>query len=283
MLHRSVRHHRHSSSLVPLMATIVGLALGLAINQSSGATASSRAQHDRPPLERRTVEPATAHAPHLGSSPAAPAGEHQHEHAAEPAPMAAAKPAAPAPDPGLPAPANHSRAFAGVRDLTLNLPLGARAIGFHESGTRGALNLHPMGIPRINANLTRISSAPVGDGFEYLILGSRHRRNGPTSAVDISMPFNTAVHAPVTGTIVDATAYLLYREVPDNAVYIVPDSRQDLVLVLMHLNGLKVNIGDRVEAGKTVLALTARQLPFGSQIDRYAGPLPHVHMELRPR
>lgn len=143
--------------------------------------------------------------------------------------------------------------------------------------------MHPMGIPRVNGNMTRLSSAPVGDGFEYLVLPSRGRRNGPTSAVDVSMPFNWPVQAPVTGTVVDATSYLLYGNTPDNAVYIVPDSRPDLVLVAMHLNGLKINVGDRVEAGKTVLALTARQLPFGSQIDRYAGRLPHVHMELRPR
>lgn len=273
---------RHQASLVPLLATIFGLALGLAINSSAGATASSRRVHDRPPLEHRTVEPRqfsrTTQAEAVGDRAAEPSAP-----AKQIAAPAAPQPQQPAPEPGLPAPPGRSRAFAGVRDLTLSLPQGARAIGFHESGTRSALPLHPMGIPRVNANMTRISSAPVGDGFEYLILGSRQRRNAPTSAVDIAMPFNWPIHSPVTGTVVDATAYLLYGDVPDNAVYIVPDSRQDLVVVVMHLNGLKVNIGDRLQAGQTVLALTARQLPFGSQIDRYAGPMPHVHMELRPR
>lgn len=292
MLHRSARARmlRHQASLVPLVATIFGLALGLAINQSAGATASSRADHDRPPLVHRTVQPRefspqADRAARIGPAERAAAVARQtppQKVMRRPAPVLA-PPAAPPADLGLPAPASRSRAFAGVRDLTLSLPQGARAIGFHESGSARALAMHPMGIPRVNANMTKLSSAPVGDGFEYLVLGSRQRRNAPTSAVDIAMPFNWPVQSPVTGTVVDATAYLLYGDVPDNAVYIVPDSRQDLVVVAMHLNGLKVNVGDRVEAGKTVLALTARQLPFGSQIDRYAGPMPHVHMELRPR
>ena len=275
MLHRYADHR--GQSLVPILAALAGLALGLSLHQSVGADAAGRLRHDRPPLERRVVaEPRVA---------AARVGEQVH--ATEiavpaPTPPPPAQPQQPQQPPPLPAPATHSRAFAGLDHLQLVLPIGARAIGFHESGTRDAKPLHPMGIPRINDNMTRLAKAPVGDGFEYLVLGSRERRNEPTSAVDVAMPFNTPVHSPVTGRVVDATAYLLYREVPDNAVYLVPDSRPDLVVVLMHLNGLKINIGDRVEAGHTVLALTARLLPFGSQIDRYAGRMPHVHMEVRP-
>lgn len=284
---QSLLHHR--ASMVPLVATIVGLALGLAIHTTAGATAAGRADHDRPALQHRSLTEHVAEARlRQGGERASRAG--RRAIMARPAPVAPSTPAAPeAPAPqvpeetGLRAPANNSRAFAGVEHLTLSLPQGARAVGFHESGSGRALSMHPMGIPRVNGNMTRLSSAPVGDGFEYLVLPSRGRRNGPTSAVDVSMPFNWPVQAPVTGTVVDATSYLLYGNVPDNAVYIVPDSRPDLVLVSMHLNGLKVGAGDRVEAGKTVLALTARQLPFGSQIDRYAGQLPHVHMELRPR
>lgn len=274
---------RHRTALLPLLATLLGLALGLAIHQAAGATASARRDHDRPALQHHTL-PLRAvahvardaqdldprHAPRVRAARARTAA------AAAPRPVAT-------PEPGLPAPPGKSRAFAGVRDLTLSLPQGARAIGFHESGTSGAVPMHPMGIPRVNDNLPRLSSAPVGDGFEYLVLGSRGRRNGPTTAVDVSMPFNWPIQSPVTGTVVDAKAYLLYRQVPDNLLAIAPDGRPDLAVVLMHLNGLRVNIGDRVEAGKTVLALTARQLPFGSQIDRHAGRMPHVHLELRPR
>lgn len=272
MLHHHAGHRRQS--LVPILAALAGLAAGLSLHQSVGADAAGRVAHDRPPLERRNADGPPAVAPaRVGEPVAAP------QAAVAAAPQPPARPQSP---PALPAPATHSRAFAGLHNLQLALPLGARAIGFHESGTRGAKPLHPMGIPRVNDNLTRLAKAPVGDGFEYLILGSRERRNAPTSAVDVAMPFNVPVQSPVTGRVVDATAYLLYRQVPDNAVYLVPDSRPDLVVVLMHLNGLKVNVGDRVEAGKSVLALTSRLLPFGSQIDRYAGRMPHVHMEVRP-
>lgn len=273
MLHRYADRRRQS--LVPILAALAGLALGLSLHQSVGADAAGRLTHDRPPLQRHDVaEPGAVAAARVGE----PVDAHTIAVPA-PAPQPSTQPQSPPP---LPAPATHSRAFAGLDHMQLALPIGARAIGFHESGTRGAKPLHPMGIPRINDNMTRLAKAPVGDGFEYLVLSSRERRNAPTSAVDVAMPFNTPVQSPVTGRVVDATAYLLYREVPDNAVYLIPDSRPDLVVVLMHLNGLRINVGDRVVAGKTVLALTARLLPFGSQIDRYAGRMPHVHMEVRP-
>lgn len=279
MLFRTAHPAARRQSLVPILAALAGLAIGLSLHQSVGADAAGRLGMDRPELRRHDVAESAA-------PQAAAAGEHVAvESPVDAAPSAPEAPAAAAPAPqgptALAAPA-HSRAFAGLDHLQLVLPAGARAIGFHESGTRGAKPLHPMGIPRVNDNMTKLAKAPVGDGFEYLVLGSRARRSAATSAVDVAMPFNNPVQSPVTGRIVDATAYLLYREVPDNAVSIVPDSRPDLVVVLMHLNGLKVNIGDRVEAGKTVLALTARLLPFGSQIDRYAGRMPHVHMEVRP-
>jgi len=186
-------------------------------------------------------------------------------------------------DVGLRATRSHTRSFAGLAHLQLQLPRNARAIGFHESGAGHAVSLHPMGIPRVNANLPRLNPAPVGEGFEYVVLASRGRRNGPTSAVDISLPPNSTVHAPVTGTVVQANAYLLYGRVPDNVVHIVPDSRPDLVVVLMHVNGVLTTPGAHVVADETPVAKTARLLPFSSQIDRYVGRLPHVHMEVRRR
>lgn len=173
------------------------------------------------------------------------------------------------------------RAFAGLENLQLQLPHGVRAVGFHESGDRRALPMHPMGIPRMNGNLPRVPSAPVGDGFEYLILPTRGRWNSATSAVDISIPHNTLFTSPVTGTVVDVQTYALYGSVPDNMVMIRPDSRPDLTVVIMHLNGVRVTSGQRVTAGQDVIALTARQLPFASQIDRFAGSRPHAHIEVR--
>jgi hypothetical protein len=52
---------------------------------------------------------------------------------------------------------------------------------------------------------------------------------------------------------------------------------------ILHILGLEVSPGDRVEAGVTVIADHAHQLPFASQVDdiRTADPAwPHVHIEV---
>ncbi len=51
---------------------------------------------------------------------------------------------------------------------------------------------------------------------------------------------------------------------------------------MLHIDGVQVSRGDRVEAGITVLAPRARPLPFSSQIDRLTGQpaWPHVHIEV---
>lgn len=53
-------------------------------------------------------------------------------------------------------------------------------------------------------------------------------------------------------------------------------------VVVLHTVSPRVEPGDRVRAGRTVIASRSRELPFGSQIDRYSGRrLPHVHIEVR--
>lgn len=271
---------RHALRNLPLLtvtqhwlsvtALLVGFALGLAAFPAQKASAAVAPQAEQVAAAELAAAVKLAAASARRAAPVGP------------------RPVEPRPEPrledaGLRATRSHTRAFAGLEHLQLQLPRNARAIGFHESGTGHAVSLHPMGIPRVNANLPRINPAPVGEGFEYVVLGSRGRRNGPTSAVDISLPPNSTVHAPVTGTVVQANAYLLYGRVPDNVVHIVPDSRPDLVVVLMHVNGLLTTPGARVVADETPVATTARLLPFSSQIDRYVGRLPHVHMEVRRR
>ena len=82
--------------------------------------------------------------------------------------------------------------------------------------------------------------------------------------------------------------YLLYDRHPDTRIVIQPDGRPDLELVVLHVTGHAVAVGDRVVAGVTPIAASSTPLPFESQIDRFTmaeigRATPHVHLEMRRR
>jgi hypothetical protein len=171
-------------------------------------------------------------------------------------------------------------------DLLLYLPASDPLIvGYHEAAHVSAVPLTPVGTVRDDRNTTRTTLPPDDpDGADYLVLTSRGRAAGPTSAVDVVLPEGTELLAPVTGRVLDVRDYLLYGSHEDLRIEIVPDGRPDLRLVLIHVADGQVEVGDRVVAGVTPIAGTARLLPFGSHIDRETEPdrHPHVHLELQP-
>ncbi len=61
-----------------------------------------------------------------------------------------------------------------------------------------------------------------------------------------------------------------------------PDARPGWEVKLLHIDGVQVQAGQRVEAGVTVIAPRPTILPFGSQVDDHtAEPAwPHVHIEI---
>lgn len=138
-------------------------------------------------------------------------------------------------------------------------------VGFHQAAFRGVSQL------RHHKNVRMIT------------LPSRRRATGSRTAADISMPPGTEVLSPVTGRVAAVQSYALYGRYPDLRMQIIPDDNPRMVLTVLHVTGARVKAGDRVEAGRTVIAREATQFPFTSQIDRFAGPLPHVHLELRRR
>lgn len=186
------------------------------------------------------------------------------------------------PDDG-PAPEQGLEVFATVSGVPLTVPSSeARVVGFHQAASPSTLPLEPHGAPFTNRNLPHYTPPPVTPGPDYAILGDRRRGTHPTSAVDIAVPHNVTLRSPVTGTVADVRPYLLYGRHPDLMVTVVPEGRPDLRLVIIHVNGGLVTPGQHLVAGETPLALTAMPFPFGSQVDQFAGPLPHVHMEMRP-
>lgn len=156
--------------------------------------------------------------------------------------------------------------FATAGQVTLLLP-GATVelIGFHESNHDGARQLDLL--PAEVAVTT---------------LDSRGRGTGRRTAADIVVDPAAEVRSPVSGTVVRGGGYTLYCRHRDEFVVIEPTERPGWEVKVLHIDGLRVEVGDRVVAGETVIADHATILPFLSQVDGLtASPSwPHVHIEV---
>jgi hypothetical protein len=176
--------------------------------------------------------------------------------------------------------------FARVGDLELRLPSRDPVLaGFHEASTGVAIELVPVGIPVANHNTTKFEvPAPDPRGRPYLVMSSRGRVFPATSALDVALRDDDPVLAPVTGIVSDVRTYWLYGAHEDRRVEIVPDDAPHLRIVLVHVSGVEVAPGMRVEAGSSVIARSVNRFPFTSQIDRETEPerFGHVHIELQP-
>lgn len=149
--------------------------------------------------------------------------------------------------------------------LQLSVPSDhIRLVGFHEASSPTTVGLVPADRPGMTT------------------MSTRNRPTHPRSAVDVAVAPGTPMYAPVTGRVVEVARYRLYGRHPDVRIRIVPDDDPDLVVTMLHLAGPLVAVGDEVAAGDP-LAASSRVLPIRSQIDRYAGAGPHLHMEVRPR
>lgn len=174
----------------------------------------------------------------------------------------------------------------GNRTMTINvfLPVGS---------AEGVTLLHPVGIvERVGWHQayagnqpSQITPAPTA--INPLVLPSRGRGTGRQTAADIPVDPHTRVWASETGTVARAGTYNL-RETngrlhPDIFVVIRPDSNPAKEVTMLHMVGLRVQPGDRVEAGVTTVADHSRTFPFVSQVDDYtASPSwPHIHLEIR--
>jgi murein DD-endopeptidase MepM/ murein hydrolase activator NlpD len=83
----------------------------------------------------------------------------------------------------------------------------------------------------------------------------RSGRNGePDTAVDIGANPGTDVYSPVSGSVLQARSYLLYGKHPDWEIHIRPDGHPELDAVLIHVEDVSVQAGDRVIAGVTRIA-----------------------------
>ncbi len=156
--------------------------------------------------------------------------------------------------------------FATVGGVTLLHPASrVERVGFHESTHDGArqMEVHPS------------ASNPV-------TLESRGRGTGSRTAADVVVDPQVEIRAPVSGTVIRSGSYVLYCKYADEFAVIDPDGHRGWEVKVLHVEGLRLERGDRVKAGVTVLAARARKLPFRSQIDDHTAEpsWPHVHIEV---
>jgi len=156
--------------------------------------------------------------------------------------------------------------FARIGDMIINQPSArVQLIGFHQSSHDGAQQMEQM------ATDTRL-----------VTLDSRGRGTGRRTAADIVVDPEVGVRAPVSGTVIRAGTYALYCRYSDDFVVIEPDAQPGWELKVLHIDGVMVEAGNRVEAGVTPIAPRATQLPFDSQVDELTAlpSWPHVHIEV---
>ena len=113
-------------------------------------------------------------------------------------------------------------------------------------------------------------------------MSDRDRDTTARGAADVVVEPGREVRVPVIGTVISGGTYTLYCDYVDQFVVINPDSRPGWQVKILHIEGLALRKGQRVEAGVTVLAAHARVLPFPSQVEDDTGlpRWPHVHIEV---
>lgn len=172
------------------------------------------------------------------------------------------------------------------RTITINafLPVGSAA---------GVTLLHPgwiverVGWHQAYAGNQPTEMTPAPTAISDFVLPSRGRGTGSHTAADIPVDPSSAVWAAESGVVARAGTYYLQdssgRLHLDVFVVIRPDSNPDKEVTMLHMVGQRVQPGDRVESGVTIVADHSRKFPFVSQVDDYtASPSwPHVHLEIR--
>lgn len=165
------------------------------------------------------------------------------------------------------------------------------AVAFHQASGELAQHLTSL-VPdadmALAAELHAVPPIDAGDNPQddvwagcVLRLWRSNRSGEPDTAVDMGADPGTPVWSPVTGTVVEVRPYLLYDKYEDYEIHIRPEGRDDVDVVLIHVDGVKVAAGDRVKGGVTQLA-TVRKMSdkIDIQLAGYtANGGDHVHLQ----
>jgi hypothetical protein len=169
--------------------------------------------------------------------------------------------------------------------LRIQLPIAqtrVTAIGYHSSAN-GALPLSPLGHQGNQGALSRLAHKIFGGGgggFVYYQLSG-----GETAVLDVGARPGTDVYAPVDGTIVGISDYILNGRPYGSRIDIQPSATPSLIVSLTHLGpDPALTVGSMIAASSTkvgrVLDLSGVEKQALSKYTQDAGN--HVSIELRP-
>jgi hypothetical protein len=169
--------------------------------------------------------------------------------------------------------------------LRIQLPIAQNrvtAIGYH-SADDGALPLSPLGRQGNEGALSRLAHKIFGGGhggFVYYQLSG-----GETAVLDVGATPGTDVYAPVDGTIVGISDYIINGQPYGARIDIQPSAAPSLVVSLTHLRpDPALSVGSTIAASSTkvgrVLDLSGVEKQALSRYTQDAGN--HVSIELRP-
>jgi hypothetical protein len=176
-----------------------------------------------------------------------------------------------------------SVALHGALRIQMPIPQSrVTAIGYHSSAD-GALALTPLGRQGNEGALSRLAHKIFGGGhghFVYYMLGG-----GETDVIDVGASPGTDVYAPVDGTVVGITPFILNERPYGVRIDIQPTIAPSLVLSLTQLEpDPALTVGSTVAASSTkvgrVIDLSGVERQALARYTQDAGN--HVSIELRP-
>jgi len=166
------------------------------------------------------------------------------------------------------------------------------AVGFHQASGDLALHLASL-VPdadmAVAAELHAVPPVDAGDNPDETVwpgtclrLWRSGRTGQPDTAVDMGADPGTPVWSPVSGTVVEVRPYLLYEKYEDYEIHIRPDGREDVDVVLIHVQDVTVKAGDRVFGGATQIAAVRKMSDkIDIQLAGYtANGGDHVHLQI---
>jgi murein DD-endopeptidase MepM/ murein hydrolase activator NlpD len=168
--------------------------------------------------------------------------------------------------------------------LRIQLPIAqsrVTAIGYHSSGD-GAIPLSPLGHQGNEGALSRLAHKIFGGGGAGFVY---YQLNGGEAAVlDVGAVPGTDVYAPVDGTVVGISDYILNGQPYGVRIDIQPSAAPSLVVSLTHLSAdPALTVGSTIAASSTkvgrVLDLSGVERQALSRFTQDAGN--HVSIELR--